>query len=339
MTTLPAGDATSLACRGLIGGDGEPLTASVTWDSPDDGASREALWRSCATVGPGVYRPVPNLAARSDVRVAIVSWNVHVGGGDVPALVDEIRSGRHTDGVPVRDFVLLLQEVFRGGAAVPSTFPAGVTVPDRIEERTPDGDREDIVAVARRLGLAVFYLPSMRNGMETGDRAEDRGNAILSTLPLTDLAGLELPYGRQRRVAISATIGGVNAWGAPWRLRVVSAHLDASTGPARLWLRSAGVRERQASHLGALLEDDFPTVLGSDLNTWAGGAREGAYSVLRRQFPQTPRSDGATFRFGLTLDYLFFRLPSDWTSASRTLSDDFGSDHRPLVGWVRVDGD
>ena len=195
-----------------------------------------------------------------------------------------------------------------------------------------------MVALARRLGLGAFYLPSMRNGSETGERAEDRGNAILSTLPLSDLAGIELPYGRQRRVAVAATVNGLDAEGEPWRLRVVSAHLDASTGPGRLWLMSGRVRERQAKHLGAALDGNVPTVLGSDLNTWAGGTREGAYGVLRGHFPQTAPSDRATFRFGLTLDYLFLRLPAAWRGASRTLSDDFGSDHRPLIGWIRVGG-
>jgi endonuclease/exonuclease/phosphatase (EEP) superfamily protein YafD len=101
---------------------------------------------------------------------------------------------------------------------------------------------------------------------------------------------------------------------------------------------SGRVRERQASHLRAALAGDVPTVLGSDLNTWAGGTSEGAYDVLRTHFPQTAASNRATFRFGLTLDYLFLRLPRGWRASTRTIADDFGSDHRPLVGWLRFDG-
>jgi hypothetical protein len=38
-------------------------------------------------------------------RLAIVNWNVHVGGGDVDALLVRLRRGDFTGGALVHDFV------------------------------------------------------------------------------------------------------------------------------------------------------------------------------------------------------------------------------------------
>jgi endonuclease/exonuclease/phosphatase family metal-dependent hydrolase len=327
-----AGDAISPpACRAVVDPQ-RRVAPALDWSTPadDHGAAQEA----CATVGPAVFRQAAPAAGGGSAGIAVVSWNVHVGGADVAAFVDELRSGRHTGGIRVRDFVLLLQETFRQGPLVPALLPPGASVPGRIEARMPDGRREDIVATAERLGLGLFYVPSMRNGSEAGERGEDRGNAILTTLPMADLAAVELPHGRQRRVAVGAVLHGEDRAGAPWTLRVVSAHLAASTGPRQLWLFSDALRERQAGRLREALAGGTPTVLGSDLNTWAGGTKEGAYELLQQEFPETIPTPGPTFRFGLTLDYLFYRLPPDWHAVSRALTDDFGSDHRPVVAWI-----
>ena len=63
--------------------------------------------------------------------------------------------------------------------------------------------------------------------------------------------------------------------------------------------------------------------------------REPAFATLQRAFPQTRAPEDPTFRFGLTLDYLFLRLPDDWHAESRTLDSRFGSDHHPLLALVR----
>ena len=61
----------------------------------------------------------------------------------------------------------------------------------------------DVRDIAERFGLSVAYVPSMRNGPATRlDEREDRGNAILSTEPLIDVKAIELPFGKQRRVAV-----------------------------------------------------------------------------------------------------------------------------------------
>jgi endonuclease/exonuclease/phosphatase family metal-dependent hydrolase len=294
---------------------------------------------SCTSVGPAVYGPPlrdEERAHRPADSLTILSWNVHVGGGDIVELVDDLRAGRLTDGAPVQDFVVLLQEAFRGGVTVPNVRWRSFPIPRRIEESPPGRVRQDIVQVANALGLGIFYLPSMRNGAAEGSHAEDRGNAILSTRALSDLAGIELPFERQRRVAASATVTGVDTAGRRWQLRLVTAHLNATASIRRLWVFAAGARARQAGHLARVLgSNPVPTVIGSDLNSWAGGASEPAFKTLRAHFPQTPDPGGEpTFRRGKRLDYIFLRVPSAWLGRFTTIEGFFGSDHRPLLARI-----
>ena len=80
--------------------------------------------------------------------------------------------------------------------------------------------------MAEQCGLALFYVPSARNGPnEPGQVPEDKGNAILSTLPLADLAAIELPFESGRKVAVVATIPGPSGE----RIRVASVHLDLAS--------------------------------------------------------------------------------------------------------------
>jgi endonuclease/exonuclease/phosphatase family metal-dependent hydrolase len=290
----------------------------------------------CDTVGPVVYAASPGIRAdRAIETVVIASWNVHVGGGDLAEFVRLLREGTFTGGVPVTDFVLLIQEAFRAGAVVPA-IPTDVHVPSRIDVRTPRGTRDDILAIARALKLTVFYAPSMRNGRGDAGDAEDRGNAILSTLPLAALRVIELPYERQRRVALEAAVAGIDAGGRRWELRVSSAQLNAGSSWRRLWLLSSAIRSEQAERLAArAAADDLPRVLGADLNTWAGGPYEPAYRTLRREFPQTPESSQAPFFGALVLDHLLFRVPASWPVSAAAVSQRFGSDHRPIVASLR----
>jgi endonuclease/exonuclease/phosphatase family metal-dependent hydrolase len=178
----------------------------------------------------------------------------------------------------------------------------------------------------------------MRNGGPlTSD--EDRGNAILSTLPLTDLAAIELPFERQRRVAVAATISGATADGSPWRLRLVSAHLDNMSGVRRLWVAGSEFgRLRQTRGLLRALSGDAPLVLGADMNTLFG-FRDAAYAEAALAFPDTRVTDRrATFQGLLRLDHLFFRLPAGWSSGFRRADHDYGSDHYPLIGTIAFAG-
>ena len=328
-------DAGAQRCRGPVDFAGQAVDRAIVWHSSGDVETDQVTPLWCATVGPPIAGETAHDGHNAIDEIVVVSWNVQVGGGDLTAFVNDLRAGGLTGGTPARAFVLLLQEVFRSGPLVPPP-PEHGPVPDRIEERTPAGHREDIVRSARALGLSLLYVPSMRNGGDTGDRAEDRGNAIVSTLPLGELTAIELPLGRGRRVAVAASVTGLSSSAGTWRLRVASGHLDTGTGAGRLWIGSERLRERQAERLAAALAGTDAAVLGADLNTWAAGTGEPAYQVLRRTFPATLRPDAGTAPFALTLDHLFLRLPPPWIGETRTLRDDFGSDHRPLIGRLRI---
>ena len=295
----------------------------------------------CGTVGPAVVRQrdAGLVAAPRIDTLAIVSWNVHVGGGDIAGFVKALRAGRFTGGRAVTDFVLLLQEVHRRGDHVPVAVEPGAPVPAAIRPAPRWGPRVDIVQVASALALSLFYVPSMRNGRQSdaGSAAEDRGNAILATRGLTELTAIELPFARHRRIALAATMEVTTPDGAPERIRVASVHFDVLAGPRRLWVFSSGHRARQARALGQMFSRDQAVALGGDLNTWSEGALEDAAVALRRTFEDTPpRTRMATFRRLLQLDHQFFRLPSPWTADVRRLDDDFGSDHLPLLGRIAV---
>ena len=316
-------------CRTAVDERGQPLTLAIDWRLPDDRNDHPTLLARCRAVGPAVIDATPATdvappALGPSGVLTIVTWNTHVGGGDVRAFVAALKSGALTSGEPVGHFVLFLQEVFRRGPGIPPVLPAGAIAARRIDVTPPSGAREDIVSAASSLGLALYYVPSTRTGP---DEVEDRGNAILSTLPLSGFTAIELPFGHNRRVAIAATIDGGDG-----ALRVASAHFDVLDGPARLWIFASGLRDRQARTLVAALDDGRPIVVGADLNTWADATSERAVATLRAAWPEAELQRlRSTFRFGLRLDYFFFRLADGWRGDWRVVESSFGSDHRPLV--------
>lgn len=343
----PAADgaAPRAACRAIA--EGEHTRVNWIDAAPPVEATDLANW--CATVGPPVLLeaapPPPSNVGGIEPGTAdsllLVSWNVHVGGGSLERLVAEIRAGRLTGGRPPAQFVLLLQEAYRAGAEVPELPASEVQhVPHRIAPAPPAGDRVDVVRSARALGLALLYVPSMRNGPGVVEAREDRGNAILSTLPLGAPTAIELPLQTQRRVAVQAEVEGRASTGAPWRLRVVSAHLDHRAAWRRPLATLGGARLEQARALAAALGSGAePLAIGSDLNTWSAARLERAVPYLRRQFPSgPPEPRGSTFTLagvGRRLDHMFFRVPASWNASVRIAPDRYGSDHNPLVAWIR----
>ena len=306
--------------------------SSVRWMAPSLETDRTALdsWR--VSVGPPVVvSPVAHATAPAD-RLVVVNWNMHVGGGDIAGLLGDVR--RRNGDAPI---VFLLQEAYREGPEVPVRVGASASFASMIRSLRPDGSREEIEAAAQRLGLYAYYVPSMRNGAPLSS-AEDRGNAILSTLPLSELTAIELPFERQRRVAVAATVQGVTSGGSPWRMRVVSAHLDNMVGARRLWIAGGEFgRTRQARGLVSALRQQGPVVLGADLNSWFG-FHDGAYRTAAAAFPSTPISDRrATFHGLLRLDHLFFRLDDGWRAEFVRADNTYGSDHYPLVGEIRFE--
>lgn len=320
---------------------GTGQAAPMRWALRHDPSERRALDAWCWGVGPVVMHDVAGVAPAPAIdSLAVVVWNNHEGEGDLAALLRDLRSGALT-GAPVREFVLLLQEVYRGGPAVPADMPAWAVGASRIGDPGAPG-RVDVVAEARRAGLSLLYAPSMRNGLrDDAGPPEDRGNAILSTLPLSAPTLVELPYERQRRVVVEADIAGHTSHGRAWRLHLVSAHLDNRARFGRFFRSFGAARLRQARTLAAELPDG-PTVLGGDLNTWVRGAASPAVQALRDRLPGpavTPT--GATAPLpgplpSLRLDYLFFRLPDGSHGRYHVLDRTYGSDHRPLIGWITL---
>jgi endonuclease/exonuclease/phosphatase family metal-dependent hydrolase len=299
---------------------------TITWFAPATGSRHPARWR--AGVGPPLLQPpAVETPARADV-ITFVSWNTHVGGGDIVGLVNSLPQ-------PRGPIVLLLQEVFRTGSAVPGQVDREMAFARHIGGADEARRTREIKAVADTLGFGVFYVPSMRNG-GTRISPEDRGNAILSNLPLNNPFAAELPFEHQRRVAVGATLSGVSAAGTPWQVRFVSAHLLSTGGLRHAWIVTEAHRARQARALAALLEDELPTVLAGDFNTWFGFADQ-TYVETARAFPGTRVTDRRpTFRRLARLDHVFWRLPPAWPAEFHSVPNRFGSDHAPLVGSVRV---
>ena len=311
-------------------------------DVAADRASQSQLARWCATVGAVLFEPhaAADTSAAID-QIAIVSWNVHEGHGDIDRLIGDLR-GRFSAGVPVTHFVLLLQEVTRRDSSVPARIAPGDPVPHAIlAPARADGGGVPRFAAQ---GLAVLYAPSMRNGSGAGDRSEDRGNAIVSTLPLAGAQVIELPLERQRRVAVAAAVQGLNQ-----RLtgRGIFASSTCTSTPrshcsttARSW--RAGVRPPPClAAVDGASGGDIETasiVLGGDLNTWMGD-REPAVRLLRAAFPGTPAAErvptwGGPLGLHATLDHLFVRGGITASPIVR-LPNRFGSDHFPLLTMIR----
>jgi endonuclease/exonuclease/phosphatase family metal-dependent hydrolase len=313
-------------CRVVERAQGGGPAPEVRWIAPAAPEDRRVLRDWCDTVGGVVVEAAPAAAvAEGTDTLVVVSWNVHVGAGDLDRLVRGLRAGTHTGGRAVTHFVLLLQEVHRTAPRVPGERPA-IPVPRGQRHAPADAPRVDVVEAARRLGLSLYYVPSMRNGY-TGDPAteEDRGNAVLSTLPLSGFAVAELPVQRQRRAAAVATVAGTTSAGEPWCLRVASAHLDVL------------LNSRQARALTEALAPERTLVLGGDFNS--PFARFGTVRHVRDRFPASPEA-----RYGRThangrLDYLFFRSADRASSRVTRIDDRHGSDHHPLVGWFPVPRD
>jgi len=313
----------SLGARSTVELPPNDANHAVAWFAPLVNSDNVALSRWRKSVGPPV---VPSSSRENNEphdTLTVVSWNTAVGDADIVGFV-------RSQADPRQPLVMLLQEVYRSGSVVPSTLDRDFAFAGRLGRESDERAGREIEEVGRLLNLSVYYVPSMRNGGESSN--EDRGNAILSNLPLSDLQAIELPFERQRRVAIAATVHGCTSSGNPWAMRVVSAHLDNMGSAKRAWIGSEYGRARQARGLAALLQDDEPTILGGDFNTWFGYSDQ-AYIETAREFPETRVVDRRpTFRGLLRLDHVFYRLPRAWRLEMRRGESRFGSDHYPLLG-------
>lgn len=290
-----------------------------------------ALDRWCAAVG----APARSEGVREPDAFAgpfaVATWNVHVGAGNLDHLVGDLRSGRLTGGVPVTQFVLLLQEAYRAGGEVPLRGAPGALLwaaaqqPPRLE-----GARDDILAACRRLGVHAIYVPSMRNGAPLATN-EDRGNAIVATAPLASITAIELPLERQRRVAIEAELRVRTADGEV-PLTLVDTHFTNMV-MHHLWLLSESGRLRQARALARVLPRTGALALGGDFNAWFG-FHDAAYRELTPLAAPAPEQDRRPTFGPMRLDHLLFRLPEGWRVKVQRAEQRYGSDHYPLVALI-----
>jgi endonuclease/exonuclease/phosphatase family metal-dependent hydrolase len=335
----------------------------IDWYGPGKESDQDELSRWCATVGQPVINSIPDAAFSSWTSadsLVVIAWNMNVGGGDlIEFMRTEVGFSCTLDGPAHRTppFVLLLQEALRRSSEVPEV-PASRTIPRRIVPDPWPGESEDIVDIAERCGLALFYVPSMRNGHEEiyGLR-EDRGNAILSSLPLSDFIAIEIPFEASRKVTVAATVHAA----AGDSLRVASVHFDVATTLYRTFTTGNSTRLRQA--LGfvnalAMIEDKragaavscgatcdptsfegYPiaTIAGGDYNTWS--EEETALRRLREYFPGTPAWDGVATRTIFPTDYLFFRTAENSAielaeGSHLRIAESYGSDHHARIAWL-----
>jgi endonuclease/exonuclease/phosphatase family metal-dependent hydrolase len=306
---------------------------AIEFQISEEADTRE-LTRWCRAVGAPVYvgASAAGPVAPALDEIVFVSWNAHLAEGRVEELIERLKAGDLTNGKPVTHFVLLVQELYRRGEAVPE-FDARDRSAYAIHPRDPGvADIEDHAA---SLGLSIFYAPSMRNGPEL---REDRGNAIISTEPLLDPIALELPLARQRRVTIGAAINVQTPDGIR-RLELIDAHLEPLSSPKTLWVFK-NPREQQARAIVNFLERPRYTdrsqtagvVVGGDFNTVRSGADEPAIRLVRRWSTGPLNDDPRDTHMMGRLDYLFFNVPSGWNASTSRMNERFGSDHYPVLG-------
>ncbi len=319
----------------------------IAWVSAAPAGDLAALGRWRAAVGPARIgnpgfghvppsRAPPDRSPRRPLTVA--AWNAGVGAGAIRALWDHLCGGH---GAPAGPTVLLLQEVFATGPHLPAAAPPA-TWAKRITGVSASEPRTDIVSFAREVGLSLVYVPSMRNGGPDQGPPEDRGSAVLANVPLASPRAIELPFERQRRVAVAASVTLDDH-----TIDLCSVHLE-NRGPwRRAWRGLGSGRRRQMAALLTVFPsaDSVASVLGGDLNTWVRGHRESAYRLARARFPLPAQPDPKPthhFEIGGRLrhsDHLMFRLPPGWHADYRRLDDNFGSDHYPLVGTLAPNSD
>jgi endonuclease/exonuclease/phosphatase family metal-dependent hydrolase len=316
------------------------LASSAGFTVTPHEAQRSQLqqWRSNvgAPVALDLASPTPDNGA-TDRPLIVLSWNLWIGRGRLREVVSRIRSGDFAaqGAHPEAPLIVLAQEVYRSDSSIPPE-------PSRHVGRmlvAQLGNQEDVVETARKLGMNLRYAPSMRNGAQLSDR----GNAVLSTLPLSDSEAVELPFVLQRRVAVAAVVRFGNR-----KLRVMSAHLDPRGPPGHRWLGANG-RAMQAQALTASL-DSNTVILGADLNL-GRGRYERAWRVLRDAgftFGVPPATPAWRHTYHalprLVLDYLLVRDPHGTIERAQVHRLDehpgdrgalvFGSDHHPLLARI-----
>jgi endonuclease/exonuclease/phosphatase family metal-dependent hydrolase len=320
----------------------KPARGAYGFTAPEPGEDHPDLAQWESNVGSPVALDLVEAPAVPVHGLTVLCWNVAIGTARLDELLAHLRAGAFRGLEPDDHYplVLLLQEVYRSDESIAPDV-VGRSHGGRLRPQS----RTDIVELAHRERLSLRYVPSMRNG----PHRSDRGNAILSTVPIRRARWLQLPYVRQRRVAVSVELAGVDD------LALVSAHLDTGgrlRSEARVG-RIGGGRLAQAQALGRwLTADERCIVLGADLNT-ALGLRDPVILALVAAGLHPALRCGRwwhTFHgpLPLLLDHVLFRSPRrrvervEVNRLDEVPGDDtrrvFGSDHHPLLARVRFTG-
>ena len=335
-------------CKGLIEGQLQIDDQIIIWKNQVNFKDYYKLLSWCQAVGsPVLFKSSIKETKGSIDKLTLVSWNIHVGSGDIDQFINDLQKGKLTDGKPVEHFVMLLQEAYRQDSSVPVNIPPNAKVGNGIHVPTLRGSRVDIITIARNFGLGLFYVPSMRNGrQENSNNPEDRGNAILSTIPLSHLIAVELPLERQRRTTIAANISGITKSSQSWKIQLVNIHLENRTS-GLMFFRGLGIaRLNQITALLKILPEEKIAVMAGDFNTWFREAKEPTIKHMENFFtrlgivskcdsPKIPRKHYPLFPDRL-VDYLFFRIPENWRTEKYYVNNNYGSDHYPLITKISL---
>jgi endonuclease/exonuclease/phosphatase family metal-dependent hydrolase len=173
---------------------------------------------------------------------------------------------------------------------------------------------------------------------------EDRGNAILSTLPLDRITAIDLPFEGGRKVAVAASVS-VPASGGPLRLDLTTVHLDVASTLVRTLTTGNQTRARQArgmldgQEVGGFT--GHAAVVGGDFNTWV--SRDASLKAVAAVFPDSPPVGPEGTRGPFPADHVFFRsdrgrrltlVPDSYTIVENA----YGSDHKARLLKLSVDG-
>jgi endonuclease/exonuclease/phosphatase family metal-dependent hydrolase len=332
------------SCKGLMEGQLRINDQVIVWKNQANDEDYDNLLSWCQVVGsPVFFRPTKTKSIFD--RITLVSWNVHVGSGDIDQFINDLEKGHITDGEPVEHFVMLLQEAYRQDSSIPVKIPPYAKSGNNIHVTTSRGSRVDITTIARKHGLELFYVPSMRNGrQENTNIPEDRGNAILSTIPLSRLLAVELPLERQRRTAIAANISGITKNNESLKIQLINIHLENRTSGLMFFRSFSIARLNQITALLKILPEEKIAVMAGDFNTWFRETREPTIKHIEKFFnrlgiiskndnSKIPRKRYPLFPDRL-VDYLFFQIPENWYIERYYVNDNYGSDHYPLVAKI-----
>lgn len=240
-------------------------------------------------------------------QLRVLCYNIHYGQGtdgkyDIPRLAEVIRS--------VRPDLVALQEV-----------DVGVRRSGRIHEAQ---------RLAELTGMDVRYGPTQH--YEGGLF----GNAVLTRLPILDVAIHPLPYTDSTaerttypRGAVAVTVKSPS--GRP--LRFVSTHFQHNVAEDRL------AEAKEINRLFAADGDTVPTILAGDMNAVPDSApvREllGRWSVVIND-PPAPTAPSVKPRS--RIDYVFFRPAAAFeVLESRVVPETVASDHRPVFAILRFE--